>query len=142
VSLEEIGAWIPIEITTEKEDIVERTTGLLNGGFRTLRPTIALPLPLCRKFGIEGLYFVGNNRLMRTNRRVYVRIVTRDRVTDWVKAEALVFLEDRILISTALADALGVGVFSLHRGTWFFQDEPNNLRDPVKPKLYKLAPRV
>ena len=37
-----------------------------------------------------------------------------------------------------VADELGVGVYSLHRGIWFFQDEPNKLRKPTKPKLYRL----
>jgi len=79
---------------------------------------------------------------MRTNEYVFVRIATEDRVTEWVRAEVLVFLEDRILISTALADEFGVGVYSLHRGIWFFQDEPNKLRKPVKPKLYRISPRT
>ncbi len=136
--LEEVGAWIPLEIRKERTENTEKTSGLLNGGFRTLTPMIALPLILCKKLEIEGLYFVGDNRLMKTNQHVYVRIVTRDRTTEWVKAEALVFLEDRVLISTALADELGVGVYSLHRGIWFFQDEPNKLRKPTKPKLYRL----
>lgn len=72
----ERGVWIPIEIC--KNDIIERASGLVNGGYRTENPAIALPIPLCNKLGITALEPTEEPSLWLTNIFVRVRIFVED----------------------------------------------------------------
>jgi len=133
------GVWIPIEV--RKGDIVEKTSGLVNGGYRVEEPHIALPITLCKRLGIHPKKPEPYEpSLWITNESIEVRVVTEDRRTKWVSAKVHMYMLRRyIIISTSLAEALGIGIYKLHEGLWFFIDEGlSKIRKPAKPRRYPI----
>jgi len=131
----EKGVWIPIEI--RENNIIERTSGLVNGGYRTENPAIALPIPLCNKLDITAVEPTEEPSLWLTNTFVDVRILVRDKDTEWIRAEVHAhMIRPYIIISTPLASRMNIGIWDLDEGTWFFRDEPSKIRSPTKPRIY------
>lgn len=64
--LEERGVWVPIEI--RMRDIIERTLGLINTGYRTEEPYIALPTHLAKKLGMHPKSIEENSSKLHENR--------------------------------------------------------------------------
>jgi len=137
VKLEEKGVWVPIEVRSG--DIIEKTTGLLNTGYRTEEPYIAIPGSLSRRLNIspKGIEETAPS-LLKTDSEVEVRVVTEDKASDWVRAKVHIHVfRAYILISASLASSLEIGIYDTFEGLWFFRNEGlNRIRKSAKPVLY------
>ena len=65
-----------------------------------------------------------------------VRIITEDRVTEWVRAEAVMVPgEYEVLLSDALIEELGIEIVKPRTGLWRFSGE-KKLRGSVEPEYW------
>ena len=107
----ERGVWLPIEILIEGVEESIKTTALANSGFLADTPYIAVPLGFAIMNGIlpkeEHPLYEG---LQLTGKKARIRVVTDDKVTEWIDAEILIhFRGPHIILSGDLVwDELGI----------------------------------
>lgn len=109
-------------------------TALINTGFTSNSPDLALPVAIAERLGLWPAPHEAISVSVETGggvvesyivpQAVVVRVVTEDRVGREVVANALVnpFI-DEILVSDFLAEELGIQIMFPRRGLWKFVDE-------------------
>ncbi len=119
------------------------TAALLNSGYETSEPEIHIPLALARRLGfsLEGLRserysVVGTEVTTYVLGYVQVRVEAGDRVTDWVRARAVMVPgEYEVLLSDSLIEALNIQIVKPRQGVWKFVDEEKQ-RLSVEPMYW------
>ena len=132
-----------IEVEIRYQGRVERTPALVNSGYEAPEPEIHIPLALARRLGfqVDRLHsvtyrVVGGEVTTLILGDVEVRVVTSDKVTDWVRAKAvLVVGEYEVLLSDALIEALGIEIIKPKSGLWRFHGEAI-VRESVRPRYW------
>ena len=109
-------------------------TALVNTGFMSEEPDILIPVNVARELGLwpqpDGSLLItlstagGDVEGYAAPRSVFVRVLTEDRVSEEILANALINpLAEEVLISDALAEELGIQILYPRRGIWKFADE-------------------
>lgn len=112
-------------------------TALLNSGYESQEPELAVPTPVAEKLGLwplpEGTRaeYVeyetagGPAFMIRLRSSGEVRAISEDRVGPPAQCRFLIASQlDEVLVSDRAIDALGLAVESFGEGLWRFRDEP------------------
>ena len=125
---------VKLEIKSEHGNIVVTTLALVNTGFTSDNPDLAIPVALAEKLNLwprppnaiavsleTGGGVIESYIIPQT---AAVKIITNDRTSREVVVNIIVnpFI-DEVLISDALAEELGIQILYPRRGLWKFADE-------------------
>ncbi len=136
-----MGVYVPLCI--KRGERAARTSALVNSGYEAEEPELHVPLALAKKlsFSLEALRgeryrVVGADTLAYVLGQVEVKLVLEDRETPWLTARAVsVPGEHEVLISDALAEALGIEIVAPRSGLWRLSGDPA-LRKSVQPEYW------
>jgi len=125
---------VRLAVKSHRNNAELEVIALVNTGFTSDAPDIALPVPIAERLGLwpapEGSVYIavetcsGSMVTHIVPRALSVRVVTEDRTSREVEANALVspYITEA-LISDALAEELGVQILYPRKGLWKFADE-------------------
>ncbi len=136
-----MGVRISVEI--KHGDNVVVTSALVNSGYESEEPELHIPLALARILGFklenlrsERYKVVGSEVTTYILGEVLVRVKTEDKVTEWIKANAVsVPGEYEVILSDALTEQLGIEIVKPRTGLWRLSGEPGT-RKSVKAKYW------
>lgn len=139
-----MGVYVLLSV--RKGDRAARTSALVNSGYEAEEPEVHIPLALARRlsFSLEALKgeryrVVGADTVAYVLGQVEVKMELEDRETPWVTARAVsVPGEYEVLISDALAEALGIEIIAPRSGLWRLSGDPT-LRRSVAPEYWPSA---
>lgn len=121
------------------------SAALVNTGYRAESTEVALPAAAATRLGLWprlpasarqiGIRSAGGRALLwDIPNAVRVGVDVKDRKPHWVTAHVLITPDqDEILISDALAEALGLNILSPKKGHWRFRDDPPGLERESMP---------
>ena len=122
-----MGVRVRVEI--RHGDKVAETTALANSGYESDKPEVHIPRRLAELLGLgpgrsEVYRVVGGEVNVWRLGGVMVRVVTQDRKSRWVEAEAVLAEgEHEVLLSDSLIEELGIEILRPRRGLWRFAGE-------------------
>ena len=136
-----MGIRVPIEVRYRERSV--KTSALANSGYESDEPEIHIPLALAKRLGFslealksERYRAIGIEIPTYVLGYVEVRIVVEDRVSDWVRARAvMVPNEYEVILSDALIESLGIELVRPRSGLWRFRDETKT-RSSLEPQYW------
>jgi hypothetical protein len=136
-----VGVYVLLSV--RKGDRAARTSALVNSGYEAEEPELHIPLALAKKlsFSLEALRgeryrVVGADTVAYVLGQVEVKLELEDRETPWLTARAVsVPGEHELLISDALAEALGIEIVAPRSGFWRLSGDPT-LRRSAPPEYW------
>lgn len=136
-----MGVRVRLRIRYGEHEVV--TPALVNSGYEAPEPEIHIPLALARRLGlgIEGAVgerysVVGAEVSAYILGTVSVRVETEDRASQWVSSKAVTVPgEYEVLISDALAEALGIEIIRPRQGLWRLAGE-QGFRRSEEPRYW------
>jgi len=136
-----MGVRVLVEI--KRENKVVSSAALVNSGYEADEPELHIPLALARALGFkleelkgERYKVVGAEVTTYILGEVEVRVKTKDKVSEWVKAKAVsVPGEYEVILSDAITEQLGVEIVKPRTGLWRFIGELG-VRKSVEAKYW------
>ncbi len=136
-----MGVRVLVEVKRGGE--AAETPALINSGYEAYEPEIHIPLALARKLGfkLEGLrgekYKVVSTEVTAyVLGEIYARVVTKDKVTGWVRAQAVTTpSEYEVIVSDTLTEKLQIEIIKPKTGLWKFHGEEKT-RESVESQYW------
>ncbi len=136
-----MGVRVLVEVKRGGE--VTATPALINSGYEAYEPEIHVPLALAKKLGFkleelrgEKYKVVGTEVTAYALGEIYARVVTEDKVTGWVKADAVTTPgEYEVIISDTLTEKLQIEIIKPKTGLWKFHGEEKT-RESVESRYW------
>ena len=137
---------VRVVIKSRLSNVTLTTLALINTGFVSETPDLAIPLTIAEKLKLWPRPINALSASLETGggvvesyiipQAVSIQVVTNDRVSKEVLANVIVnpFINE-VLISDYLAEELGIQILYPRRGLWKFIDE-DKIRQSVEPEEY------
>lgn len=128
---------------TSAGGIIE-SAAIVNSGFEAETRDASLPSGLARRIGLWPppaesrrhlvRAYVGEGQVILVPEAVKMQVVTPDRTGQAVSVNVLITeLDDEVVLSDTLAEALNIVLLRPGAGLWCFQDEPTSPGRPSEP---------
>lgn len=134
---------VRVKVELKRGNNVVRTSAIVNSGFESSIPEVHIPKKLAKLLGFDlDKCQVDEYSAVGTRVKVYilgfveVRIITEDKVSNWVIAKAISCENEfEVLLSDYLIESLGIEILKPKSGIWKFSNE-DKIRYSVEPEYW------